>query len=69
MCNEPVMRAPFKGWAEANSSRMAIKPGISVSAIFDFFTAPFGQGQIGHHKIGGVQGLDRSVHVLKLQRE
>ena len=33
MCSEPVMRAPFKGWAAANSSRMAIRPGISVSAM------------------------------------
>ena len=33
MCNEPVIRAPFKGCALANSSRIAIKPGISVSAI------------------------------------
>ena len=29
----PVMRAPFKGWLFANSSRIAMRPGISVSAI------------------------------------
>jgi hypothetical protein len=34
MCSEPVMRAPLSGCAGlANSSRMAIRPGISVSAI------------------------------------
>ena len=33
MCNEPVMRAPFSGCAFENSSRIAIKPGISVSAM------------------------------------
>ncbi len=33
MCREPAMRAPFSGWSRANSSRTAIRPGISVSAI------------------------------------
>jgi hypothetical protein len=33
MCSEPVMRAPFSGWLLPNSSRQAIRPGISVSAI------------------------------------
>ena len=33
MCSEPVMRAPLSGWAAAYSRRMAIRPGISVSAI------------------------------------
>jgi hypothetical protein len=33
MCNEPAMRAPRSGWVGANSSRIAISPGISVSAI------------------------------------
>src|SRR4051794_1670508 len=32
MCNEPVMRAPFSGWASANSARNAMSPGISCSA-------------------------------------
>ena len=34
MCSEPVMRAPLSGWAAAYSWRMAIRPGISVSAIW-----------------------------------
>ena len=33
MCRLPVMRAPFKGCCAAYSSRMAIRPGISVWAI------------------------------------
>src|ERR1035441_6517711 len=33
MCKEPVMRAPRSGCCAANSCRMAIKPGISVSAM------------------------------------
>ncbi len=33
MCSEPAMRAPFSGWSLPNSSRSAIRPGISVSAM------------------------------------
>ena len=33
MCSEPAMRAPLRGWRAAYSSRMAIRPGISVSAM------------------------------------
>src|ERR1700722_411250 len=33
MCSDPAMRAPRSGWAAANSPRMAMSPGISVSAI------------------------------------
>src|SRR5271166_3128677 len=33
MCREPAMRAPRSGCCGANSSRIAIRPGISVSAI------------------------------------
>src|SRR5947209_8391987 len=33
MCSEPVIRAPFSGFEPPNSSRSAIRPGISVSAI------------------------------------
>ncbi|EWS57891.1 hypothetical protein Y695_04748 [Hydrogenophaga sp. T4] len=33
MCSEPVMRAPLSACLGANSSRMAIRPGISVSAM------------------------------------
>ncbi len=32
MCSEPAMRAPFSGWFGPYSSRVAISPGISVSA-------------------------------------
>ena len=33
MCSEPAMRAPFSGFFAAYSSRTAIRPGISVSAM------------------------------------
>jgi len=33
MCSEPVMRAPLSGRLAAYSSRIAMRPGISVSAI------------------------------------
>ena len=33
MCREPAMRAPFSVCVGPNSSRTAIRPGISVSAM------------------------------------
>jgi hypothetical protein len=33
MCSEPAMRAPLSGWLGPNSSRTAIRPGISLSAM------------------------------------
>ena len=33
MCKEPAMRAPLSGVSLANSSRIAISPGISISAM------------------------------------
>src|SRR5208337_3050798 len=33
MCKEPAMRAPRSGCSAANSCRMAMSPGISVSAM------------------------------------
>jgi len=33
MCSEPQMRAPLSGCLAPNSSRVAIRPGISISAI------------------------------------
>src|ERR1700736_6587698 len=32
MCSDPVIRAPFSGWASAYSLRIDIRPGISCSA-------------------------------------
>src|SRR3981081_2826376 len=32
ICSEPVIRAPFSGWASAYSPRIDIRPGISCSA-------------------------------------
>ncbi len=33
MCSEPATRAPLSGFVSLNSSRIAIRPGISVSAM------------------------------------
>src|SRR5689334_16006286 len=33
MCSEPAMRAPFSGWRDAYSARIAIRAGISDSAM------------------------------------
>ncbi len=33
MCRQPAMRAPFSGWLAPYSARIAIRPGISSSAI------------------------------------
>ena len=33
MCSEPAMRAPLSGCLAPYSSRVAIRPGISVSAM------------------------------------
>ena len=33
MCSEPAIRAPESGFDSPNSSRSAIRPGISVSAM------------------------------------
>ena len=33
MCSEPAMRAPLSGCFVPNSARVAIRPGISVSAM------------------------------------
>jgi len=37
----------FQRLASANSSRIAIRPGISVSAMVSSFAAPIGQAQVG----------------------
>src|SRR5262249_55976546 len=33
MCSEPQMRAPRSGWSGPYSSRVAMRPGIAVSAL------------------------------------
>src|SRR5437667_34240 len=33
MCSDPAMRAPLSGWRGPYSARVAIRPGISVSAM------------------------------------
>src|ERR1700691_921855 len=33
ICSEPAMRAPLSGWLAPYSARVAIRPGISISAM------------------------------------
>src|SRR5579863_4954944 len=33
MCSEPAIRAPLRGWLGPYSARVAIRPGISISAM------------------------------------
>jgi hypothetical protein len=46
----------------ANSSRMAIRPGISVSAMLDFLAAPVGQRQVGDGVAWFLMAVQYSVH-------
>ena len=53
MCSEPAMRAPFSGCASPNSSRTAIRPGISVSAMVISMRPQFGEADILDGEIAG----------------
>ena len=57
----PVMRAPFSGCDFANSPRMAIRPGISVSAILISLRPQAARRGVGNGVVGG--GLQDGVHV------
>ena len=46
MWSEPAMRAPFRGCFGPYSSRTAIRPGISVSAMRDFLAAEIGEADV-----------------------
>jgi hypothetical protein len=62
MCSEPVMRAPFSGWALANSWRIAIRPGISVSAMrISLRPQPASEMSVDR-AVGGRGGLENGVH-------
>ena len=52
MCSDPAMRAPFSGCLPLNSSRTAISPGISVSAMRDFLAAEIGLLDVGDFVVG-----------------
>ena len=56
MCSEPAMRAPLSGCDAAYSARVAIRPGISVSAIDDFLAAIIGEAEIGDGVVVGFGG-------------
>ena len=64
MCRLPVMRAPFSGCDAPNSSRSAIRPGISVSAILISLRAELGEREVGDDMVVGLcseRGGPRSV--------
>ena len=50
----PAMRAPFSGCLRLNSSRIAIRPGISVSAIAISLRPQCGQRQVGDLVVGEI---------------
>jgi hypothetical protein len=58
----PVMRAPFRGWALANSSRMAIRPGISVSAMLSSLRPQGARLRSAMACSLRVQGFENSAH-------
>jgi hypothetical protein len=47
MCSEPAMRAPFSGCDSPpySGAAVAIRPGISVSAMVEFLAAPIGESR------------------------
>ena len=56
MCSEPVMRAPFRGWASPYSRRRAISPGHLVLGERDLLAPEVGEGEVGDLEVGGVGG-------------
>ncbi len=63
MCSEPAMRAPLSGWLAAYSSRMAMRPGISVSAIWISLRPQSGEAQIGDGVVLGAGRLSSGAHL------
>ena len=53
---------PCSGCSRANSSRIAISPGISVSAIAHLLAAPVGELQVGDPEVGELLDIGRCVH-------
>ncbi len=51
MCSEPATRAPCSGLSFANSLPMAIRPGISVSAMTISLRPQSASAKVGHGKI------------------
>ena len=59
----PAMRAPLSGWVFANSSRIAIRPGISVSAMRISLRPQAARDEVGDD-VGGVGlRLQDGIHV------
>ena len=51
MCSEPAMRAPLSGLLFANSARVAMRPGISVSREVDLLAAEAGEREVTNHVV------------------
>ena len=62
MCSEPAMRAPRSGCSGANSSRIAMRPGISVSAIAISLRPQSASARSATLKVGEALGFVGSVH-------
>ena len=56
MCSEPMIRAPARGWASANSARVAMRPGISCSASWISLRPKPAQGEVGDLEVVGGEG-------------
>ena len=63
MCSEPVMRAPLSGCVLAYSSRMAMRPGISVSAMAISLRPQSASAMSAITIVGARSGLHNSVHI------
>jgi hypothetical protein len=68
MCSEPVMRAPLSGWLAAYSSRIAIRPGISVSAMRISLRPHVGQGKVGNFVVGERHSFGNGGHGHSIRR-
>ena len=51
MCSEPVMRAPLSGLRGPDSSRHAMRPGISTSASSISLRPHVGEREVGHLEV------------------
>ena len=71
MCSEPVMRAPRSGCSAANSSRIAIRPGISVSAMRISLRPQSASDEVGDDEVvrGLFSGFEYGAHLAPSFRE
>ena len=62
MCSEPQMRAPRSGWVGPYSSRVAIRPGISVSAMAISLRPHSAKSDVLDDVVGGGLGVGGALH-------